>query len=149
CSTVSAWYVPQDCLECICYVESSCCMLNFPGNPSGYEHCAWDVGSYSCGPYQIKEPYWIDARLYGGDLMGDWLTCTRNWACSEEAVHGYMRRYATESRLGYTPDCEDYSRIHNGGPNGHLNPATDPHWDKTRDCLIQNTCCNPYPPLWC
>ena len=25
-----------------------------------------DVGSLSCGPYQIKEPYWIDCGSLGG-----------------------------------------------------------------------------------
>ena len=54
--------VPQYCLHCICIVESGCKMTN--------PVCHMDVGSLSCGPYQIKEAYWKDARLKGGDLMG-------------------------------------------------------------------------------
>lgn len=54
--------VPSDCLHCICKVESGCKILN--------PVCRMDVGSLSCGPYQIKEPYWRDALLEGGDLGG-------------------------------------------------------------------------------
>ena len=32
--------------------------------------CRMDVGSLSCGPYQIKNAYWTDAKLKGGDLDG-------------------------------------------------------------------------------
>ncbi|XP_070569343.1 lysozyme 1-like [Ptychodera flava] len=143
-TVVSCGYVPQPCLDCICFVESNCRMPS--SGPTGYEHCAWDVGSYSCGPYQIKEVYWIDARMYGGYLMGDWLTCTNNWGCSEDSVHAYMERYATRARLGTDPTCEHFSRIHNGGPNGHTNPNTLVYWNKVQDCLNRSLCC-PAPPV--
>ena len=32
--------------------------------------CHMDVGSLSCGPYQIKLAYWQDATQKGGSLMG-------------------------------------------------------------------------------
>ena len=32
--------------------------------------CKMDEGSVSCGPFQIKEPYWIDCgRLKGGNVF--------------------------------------------------------------------------------
>ncbi|XP_077982542.1 lysozyme-like [Glandiceps talaboti] len=131
--TAVAGNVPSNCLGCICIVETGCKM---PQHGSGaYSHCNMDVGSYSCGPYQIKQPYWQDARLKGGDLMGSWLKCTADWQCSANAVQGYEARYATKARIGRDPTCEDFSRIHNGGPNGFKNPATLPYWLKVKACL--------------
>ncbi|XP_072170398.1 lysozyme-like [Diadema setosum] len=119
--------VPSDCLHCICVVESNCKM------PSPV--CQMDVGSLSCGPYQIKQGYWLDARLKGGDLDGSWQACTATFDCSERCVQGYMARYAVYGRLGHTPTCEDFARIHNGGPNGYKNPNTLGYWNKVKNCL--------------
>ncbi|KAJ8037319.1 Lysozyme 1 [Holothuria leucospilota] len=94
-----------------------------------------DGGSLSCGPYQIKQAYWQDARLKGGTLGGDWKTCAASFDCSERAVQGYMARYATATRLGHQPTCEDFARIHNGGPNGYKKSATDGYWSKVKKCL--------------
>ena len=55
---VTAGPVPPNCLHCICIVESGCKMPD--------PVCEMDVYSLSCGPYQIKEPYWQDARQNGG-----------------------------------------------------------------------------------
>ena len=43
-----------------------------------------------------------------------------------------MDRYGTESRLGHSPTDEDMARMHNGGPNGHKNKATEKYWDKVK-----------------
>ena len=48
-----------------------------------------------------------------------------------------MCRYATRKRLKRNPTCEDYARIHNGGPNGYTRKATLDYWEK-----IQNAGCN-------
>ena len=69
--------------------------------------------------------------------ISDWQKCTAEFGCSEDAVQGYMARYAVVSRLGHAPTCEDFSRIHNGGPNGYKNPATLGYWDKVNSCLGQ------------
>ncbi|XP_071837441.1 lysozyme 1-like [Apostichopus japonicus] len=119
--------VPSDCLKCICFVESTCTI------PSPL--CHMDVGSLSCGPYQIKLGYWQDARLKGGSLDGDWQKCSATFDCSERAVQGYMARYATYARLEHNPTCEDFARIHNGGPNGFKNPATEKYWLRVKKCL--------------
>ncbi|XP_071801863.1 lysozyme-like [Asterias amurensis] len=129
-SVTSSGPVPSGCLRCICVVESGCRMPN--------PVCRMDVGSLSCGPYQIKEAYWKDARLKGGSLMGDWKKCTATFSCSEAAVQGYMERYAVQGRLGHPPTCEDFARIHNGGPNGYKNPATLGYWLKVKACLMAN-----------
>ena len=35
---------------------------------------------------------------------------------------------------GVTPICEDYARIHNGGPNGCNSGSTDEYWSRVSDC---------------
>ncbi|KAJ8037318.1 Lysozyme 1 [Holothuria leucospilota] len=126
-ATFASSQVPSDCLYCICEVESNCRM------PSPL--CHEDGGSFSCGPYQIKLSYWQDALLRGGDLDGNWKTCSESFECSERAVQGYMARYATYSRIGHEPTCEDFARIHNGGPNGYRNQATVGYWNRVNACL--------------
>ena len=44
-----------------------------------------------------------------------------------------MSRYATTSRLGHKPTCQDYARIHNGGPDGFKKSATLPYWNKIQE----------------
>ena len=69
--------------------------------------------------------------------FSDWKKCTATFGCSEDAVQGYMERYAVSSRLSHAPTCEDYTRIHNGGPDGYKTPATLGYWDKVKSCLGQ------------
>ncbi|XP_035678229.1 lysozyme-like isoform X2 [Branchiostoma floridae] len=126
-SAVHAGYVPDACMNCICYVQSGCHMPD--------PICHMDGGSLSCGPFQIQQRYWEDARRKGGPLMNDWQICSASWTCSRDAVNGYMERYAVQSRLGHGPTCEDFSRIHNGGPNGFKNPATLAYWGRVKKCL--------------
>jgi hypothetical protein len=40
----------------------------------------------------------------------------------------YMRKYATEKRLGHKPTAEDIARIHNGGPKGFERNGTKGYW---------------------
>ncbi|XP_066298448.1 lysozyme 1-like [Branchiostoma lanceolatum] len=117
----------EDCVDCICQVESNCRVPR--------PLCHRDGGSDSCGPYQIKYAYWLDARLRGGNLRGDWRTCARSPRCSRRAVRGYMDRYATRRRLGRQPTCEDWARIHNGGPNGYRRASTLAYWRRVQNCL--------------
>ena len=48
-------YRLADCVQ----VESGCRAIG----------CVMDVGSLSCGPYQIKNPYWIDCGRPGGSML--------------------------------------------------------------------------------
>jgi len=47
----------------------------------------------------------------------------------------YMSRYATPKRIGGRVTAEHIARIHNGGPNGHLKPATEKYWKKVKAVL--------------
>lgn len=113
--------ISTNCLSCICKIE---------GCESQINKCREDVGSLSCGPFQIKEPYWIDCGRPGGD----WQTCTKQMACSQQCVRAYMARYAQRCTGGRTPTCQDYSRVHNGGPNGCNNPNTLGYWKRVSAC---------------
>jgi len=117
------------CMKCICQVESNC---------NANIGCVMDVGSLSCGAYQIKNPYWIDC----GSPGGGWQTCANQLSCSETCVRSYMSRYGTYCTGGRAPTCEDYARIHNGGPKGCTNSATAGYWAKVRSCCGSQTGCD-------
>lgn len=118
---VSTWAAIDDkCLQCICKIESNC-------QPLG---CAWDVNSNSCGYYQLKEVYWTDCGKPGTSLAA----CAKDKACSEKCVKAYMQRYGTYCTGGRTPTCQDYARIHNGGPTGCQKTATVGYWNKVSAC---------------
>ncbi|XP_045174904.1 invertebrate-type lysozyme-like [Mercenaria mercenaria] len=106
--------VSQQCLRCICLVESNC-------KPAS---CHMDVGSLSCGYFQIKKAYWTDCGKPGGD----WKKCAQDKQCSSQCVQNYMARYA--KRYGCPLKCEGFAREHNGGPNGCHNPNTLKYWEE-------------------
>ncbi|XP_052802655.1 lysozyme-like [Mya arenaria] len=108
--------VSQKCLQCICNVESQC-------KPIG---CRMDVGSLSCGYFQIKLGYWTDCGKPGPD----WKTCANNMQCASKCVQNYMVRYARH--YGCPATCEGYAREHNGGPRGCKNPNTIPYWKRVQ-----------------
>jgi len=116
----------DQCLQCICEIE---------GCEGQLGRCRQDVGSLSCGPYQIKRPYYTDCS-YG---KNDWQQCTKQMECSENCVRSYMRRYAT--RCTPNPTCEDYARIHNGGPRGCRSSSTVGYWNKVNACCNRNGGC--------
>lgn len=81
------------------------------------------------GRYQLKGVYVEDVkRIVGGDIR---------WSAviSRAYVTVYLNYYATYERLGWEPTLEDMARIHNGGPNGHINKATEPYWFKVKAVL--------------
>nr|ACU83237.1 lysozyme [Ruditapes philippinarum] len=106
--------VSQKCLLCMCKLESGGC------KPIG---CRMDVGSLSCGYFQIKQPYWIDCGKPGKD----WKSCSNDINCSSKCVQQYMKRYATHYRCPL--NCEGFAREHNGGPNGCHNSRTLKYWE--------------------
>ena len=112
--------IDSRCLECICKVESRC-------SP---KPCAWDVNSLSCGYYQLKQDYYTDC----GSPGQSWRTCAADKACSESCIRAYMNRYARRCTGNREPTCEDYARIHNGGPNGCQNSNTLGYWQKVSAC---------------
>ncbi|KAH3883432.1 lysozyme-like [Dreissena polymorpha] len=106
--------VSQECLQCICTQESGC-------RPLG---CHDDVGTPSCGYFQIKEVYWIDCGRPGNS----WPECAADKHCSSQCVQNNMKRYAAHG--GCPLSCEGYARIHNGGPNGCHKDATLAYWHR-------------------
>ncbi|CAH1268997.1 Hypp4062 [Branchiostoma lanceolatum] len=129
-----AGYVPDRCMDCMCRVLSPGCRM--PSPPCVLQGPGFEV----CGPYQISKAYWTDARQMGEDLMDDWQSCAVSWTCSRRAVDGYLRRYAVKKRhgkevLGHDPTCQDFARIHKGGPNGYHDDATLQYWEMVDRCL--------------
>nr|XP_022306814.1 lysozyme 1-like [Crassostrea virginica] len=112
----STGMVSQQCLKCICNVESGC-------RPIG---CHWDVNSDSCGYFQIKRAYWIDC----GSPGGDWKACANNLDCSSQCVQAYMARYHHYS--GCSNSCQSFARIHNGGPRGCRHSNTAGYWRRVQ-----------------
>jgi len=68
--------------------------------------------------------------MYGTDYH----TCAMKMECSEECVRAYLKRYAEKCTRGRTPTCEDYSRVHNGGPEGCENSDTLSYWQRVMRC---------------
>ena len=85
------------------------------------------------GIYQIWKPYWKDATERSG-IDGKYLDCY-NVDYADRIVRAYMKRYATERRLGRKVTQEDIARIHNGGPNGYKKESTEKYWSKVKKIL--------------
>ncbi|CAF1013410.1 unnamed protein product [Didymodactylos carnosus] len=120
CILIYVSAIDDKCLSCICKIESNC-------QPLG---CKWDVNSNSCGYYQLKKAYWLDC----GSPGGGWETCSANKACADGCVRKYMTRYAKKCVGSRTPTCQDFARIHNGGPTGCTKAATVGYWNKVNAC---------------
>ena len=64
--------------------------------------------------------------------------------CSARCVRAYMDRYADSCALRAGKDiatCEDYARVHNGGPNGCIQPFTVAYWEKVYECCKEQGGC--------
>jgi len=68
------------------------------------------------GPLQIHRAYHADSRV-----AGDYSRCA-DLEYSKKVVTAYMQRYAPAA--WDAGDVATLARIHNGGPRGHLKPAT-------------------------
>ncbi len=73
-------------------------------------------GGRALGPLQIHRGYHADARI-----GGDYSRC-EDLDYSKRVVTAYLQRYAPAAWAA--GDVETLARIHNGGPRGHLKPAT-------------------------
>lgn len=88
----------------------------------------------SIGMLQMQEAYVQDAAEYANK---DWEHIdARDELTSVRIFRAYMKRYATEERLGRPVTFEDIARIHNGGPNGYKKKSTIPYWNKVK-CLME------------
>ena len=68
------------------------------------------------GPLQIHRAYHADSRV-----AGDY-SRVADLDYSKRVATAYLKRYAPEAWA--KGDVETLARVHNGGPRGHLKPAT-------------------------
>ena len=68
------------------------------------------------GPLQIHRAYHQDSRV-----AGDY-SRVADLAYSKRVATAYLKRHAPEAWA--KGDVETLARVHNGGPRGHLKPAT-------------------------
>uniref|UniRef100_A0A7E4W096 lysozyme n=1 Tax=Panagrellus redivivus TaxID=6233 RepID=A0A7E4W096_PANRE len=125
-SAVGIQFAAADCYGCICQHESGC-------KPIG---CEMDLGSLSCGYFQIKLPYYEDCGQPGkrnGESTEDaWKRCSDDYTCALTCVKNYINRYAFE--CPNKGECERISRLHNGGPQGCSAARTDVYWAAVKAC---------------
>lgn len=82
------------------------------------------------GCLQIWNVYVVDSNEHAGTSYRHEDAFDRDSAI--RIFTAYMRRYATEDRLGRVVTAEDIARIHNGGPNGYKKAATEGYWQKVK-----------------
>jgi hypothetical protein len=73
-------------------------------------------GGKALGPLQIHRSYHADSRV-----AGDYPRVS-DLAYSKRVATAYLKRHAPEAWA--KGDVETLARVHNGGPRGHLKPAT-------------------------
>ncbi|CAJ0601929.1 unnamed protein product [Cylicocyclus nassatus] len=119
----------EDCLKCICSQESRGC------KPIG---CHMDVGSLSCGYYQIKLGYYKDCgtpgRKNGEDVTTAWKRCADDYNCATQCVKAYINRYKKKCASIGQDSCQAMARLHNGGPSGCSKSATIKYWNAIKKC---------------
>jgi hypothetical protein len=115
--------VPSILLVAIALVESNNSQLAIGDNGKAF------------GPYQLHAAYVQDAAEFDNENWTHEDAFCR-WP-AETIIQAYMRRYATEKRIGRPVTAEDIARIHNGGPNGYRRDSTLPYWEKVKAQLIR------------
>ena len=81
-------------------------------------------GGKALGPLQIHRAYHADSRI-----AGDYSRVS-DLAYAKRVATAYFKRYAPQAWA--SGDVETLARIHNGGPRGHLKPATNSYAAKVR-----------------
>jgi len=81
-------------------------------------------GGKALGPLQIHRAYHADSRV-----AGDYSRVS-DLAYAKRVATAYLKRYAPQAWAA--GDVERLARIHNGGPRGHLKPATKGYAAKVR-----------------
>lgn len=117
-------------------------------NPTPLQSAVWEVETARCesscpagdngnaiGPLQIWKCAFIDVQREG-EVYSD----CEDLDFSLEVFQRYMKRYATEKRLGRPVTDEDRARIWNGGPRGvwakgKKKIKLDQYWTKVKNVL--------------
>jgi len=95
------------------------------------EHLVGDKGK-SAGPYHISKQYQTDA-LEGTTLDWKWPEAAMDRDKGEYIIFCYMMRHAYFAWV--VEDWETCARIHNGGPDGDLEPATAAFWREVSEIM--------------
>ena len=85
----------------------------------------WGDNGASYGPLQISVPYYQDADM----RYGTYDDC-QHIEYAKQVAMKYWKRYAPNELKNKV--FEVLARIHNGGPKGHLKPATNAYWQKVK-----------------
>ena len=81
-------------------------------------------GGAALGPLQIHRAYHADSRVAGAyERVAD-------LDYSKRVATAYLKRHAPEAWA--KGDVETLARVHNGGPRGHLKPATKGYGAKVK-----------------
>jgi len=107
----------EDCLACMC--KGYGCTLEAPS-------CFSRPWGWVCGPFQINWGYWAD----GGKLGESVEKCSSEWECSKQTVRNYVTHY-----MGSNNTCENYARVHMGGPWNMNSAAATQYWEGIQGCL--------------
>lgn len=96
-----------------------------------YHAQAGDQGR-AIGPLQIHYKYWADAVEYDSTLGGKYHDCHK-FDYSVRVMRACLSRYAPKAMANH--DWKTLARIHNGGPDGHVKPATLKYWAEVKKYL--------------
>ena len=94
---------------------------------SGQRDDATGDGGRAIGRLQLWRAYWSDAIEHAPDIGGSYDDC-RTAEYAERVAVAYWRRYCPKALAAR--DYEILARVHNGGPRGHKNKATQAYWRK-------------------
>jgi len=93
---------------------------------SSYHFVCWQAvssgESEGCTRVLTAEPphiglYLPPTSVFSPSWRANYETCAKEMRCSVKCVRAYLKRYADRCTGGRPPTCEDYSRVHNGGPS--------------------------------
>lgn len=90
-------------------------------------------GGDALGAYQIHRSYWLDATEKDPALRSLGYESVKDRAIAERIVIAYLTRYAPNWKL------DTVSRIHNGGPRGHLKDSTRAYAAKVANAAKEAT----------
>jgi len=91
-------------------------------------------GTWSCLRIDITWRTECSRLICWWCMYTDYRTCTKQMRCSQQCVRQYLSRYADTCTEGRTPTCQDYSRVHNGGPDGCRHSDTLSYWQRVENC---------------
>lgn len=106
----------------------------------GRDDAVGDSGK-AIGRYQIWRIYWQDAIEYSPEIGGTYEN-VRSKDYAERIIVAYLLRYAKDDIANQ--NYEVLSRIHNGGPKGHLKKVTGGYWKRVSKHLIICPFCGRY-----